>query len=368
MKFTCEKNALLKEIAVAQEIISSKSTISILSNVLLEAQEGTLTIRATDLKVAFETKIPVEVSAPGSTTVFCDKFLGILRSMPEGDIEFEEKEQGTFLIRPVFKKIDFRLKTISSDKYPELPSIAEDLYFPFPQKEFKEMITQTIFSVSEDETRYYMNGVCMEKNEDQLVMVATDGRRLSYISKPASQPIPNFSQVIIPPKALNLVLRLASGEGSISLAVSDKNVFLMFDNQKLSTALIEGQFPNYQRVIPAEQKYKLKVGIPELLEAIKRVSLLVEQKSKRIYLQLSEGRLVLSSEESDLGVAKEELLCEYEGPESVIALNYMYLLEPLRVMEGSSVQIEYTEPNRALTIRPAESTEYFHIVMPMQLD
>ncbi|MFQ3619782.1 MAG: DNA polymerase III subunit beta [Spirochaetales bacterium] len=368
MKFTCEKNALLKEIGIAQEIISSKSTLSILSNVLLEAQEGKLTLRATDLKVAFETSIPVEVSVPGNTTVFCDKFLGILRTLPEGDIEFEEKEGGTFLIRPVFKKIDFRLKTISADKYPELPSLSEEHYFSFPQKDFKEMIQQTIFAVSEDETRYYMNGVCMEKGEDQLVMVATDGRRLSYISKPSPQPIPDFSQVIIPPKVLTLVQRLASGEGMLSLAVSDKNVFLTFDNQKLSSALIEGQFPNYQRVIPAEQLHKVKVGIPELLEALKRVSLMVEQKSKRIYLELSEGRMVLSSEESELGVAKEELVCEYEGPETVIALNYLYLLEPLRVMDGSYVFIEYTEPNRALTLRPAENTEYFHIVMPMQLD
>ena len=368
MKFTCEKSALLKEIGIAQEVISSKNALSILSNVLLEANEGTLILRATDLKVTFETRIPVEVTVPGSTTVFCDKFLGILRTLPEGDIEFEEKESGMFFIRPVFKKIDFRLKTIASDKFPELPDTADETYFSFPQKEFKDMIEQTIFSVSDDETRYYMNGVCLEKNEDRLVMVATDGRRLSLISKEASDPIPDFKQVIVPPKALNLFQRLASGEGLVSLSISDKNAFLRFDNQKLSTALIEGTFPNYQRVIPVGQKYIIKIEIAEFLEAIKRVSQLVEQKSKRIYLEVSEGRLVLSSEESDLGIAKEELVCEYQGPESVIALNYLYLLEPLRVMKGNKVVIEYTEPNRALTVRPAEINDYFHIVMPMQIE
>lgn len=368
MKFTCEKDALMKEISVAQEIISSKNALSILSNVLLEADNNTLNIKATDLKVSFETKIPVEVSVPGSTTIFCDKFLGILRTLPAGEIEFEEQDNDILIIKPLFKKIDFRLKTISADKFPEIQAASDEQFFEFSQKDIIEMISQTIFAVSDDETRYYMNGVFLEKNEDKIVMVATDGRRLSFISKQPENAISDFKGVIIPPKALNLVRKLASGEGNISLAVTDKNVFIRFDNQKISSALIEGQFPNYQRVIPAEQKYRIQVNKDELIEAIKRVSLLVEQKSRRIYINLKERTMILSSEESEIGIAKEEIPCDYTGEDTIFALNYLYLMEPLRVMEDSDIVIQFTEPNKAITLRSIQDREYFHIVMPMQLE
>ncbi len=368
MKFTCEKDALIKEISIAQEIISSKNALSILSNVLLEADNNSLSIKATDLKVSFETKIPVEVSVPGSTTVFCDKFLGILRTLPSGDIEFEEQENDALVIKPLFKKIDFRLKTISSDKFPELQTAPDEQFFEFSQKDIIEMISQTIFAVSDDETRYYMNGVYLEKNDNKIVMVATDGRRLSYISKSPENSISDFKPVIIPPKALNLIRKLASGEGNISLAVTDKNVFIRFDNQKISSALIEGQFPNYQRVIPSEQKYQIKVDREELIEALKRVSLLVEQKSRRIYINLKEQSMILSSEESEIGIAKEEIPCDYSGEDTIFALNYLYFVEPLRVMSDPQIMIQFTEANKAITLLSTEEREYFHIVMPMQLE
>jgi len=368
MKFTCEKDVLLKEISIAQEIISSKNALSILSNVLLEASNNTLIIKATDLKVSFETRIPVEVAAPGSTTIFCDKFLGILRTLPSGEVEYESQENDVMIIKPLVKKIDFRLKTISSAKFPEIQTAAQEQFFDFSQKDIMEMISQTIFAVSDDETRYYMNGVFLEKNEDKIVMVATDGRRLSFISKKPENNVPEFKGIIVPPKALNLVRKLASGEGNISIAVTDKNAFIQFDNQKISTALIEGQFPNYQRVIPSEQQYQIQLKKEELVEALKRVALLVEQKSKRIYMNLKDRTMILSSEESEIGVAKEEIPCDYTGPETIMALNYFYLMEPLRVMTDEAIIIQFTEPSKALTLKATSEKDYFHIIMPMQLE
>jgi DNA polymerase-3 subunit beta len=368
MKFTCEKDALAKEISVAQEIISSKNNTSILSNVLLEADNNTLYIKATDTKVNFETKIPVEVSVPGNITIFCDKFLGILRNLPPGDVEFEEQENDILLIKPLFKKIDFRLKTIGADRFPEFSVAGENDFFEFSQKDIIEMISQTIFAVSEDENRYSMNGICLQKNENKLVMVATDGRRLSYVSKQPETVITDFESIIIPPKALNLVKKLASGEGNISLAITDKSIFFFFDNQKISSNLIEEKFPDYQRVIPKEQKHTIAIGREDLMEALKRVSLLAEQKSRRIYFNFKSRTLTLSSEESTLGVAKEEIPCDYEGEEINFAINYFYFSDPLREMTDSTIIVEYTEEGKAITLRPAEAKDYFHVVMPMQLD
>lgn len=367
MKFTCERSALLREIAIAQEIIASRNAISILSNVMLEAENEALTIKATDIKVNFQTKVPVTVIEPGSTTVFCDKLLGILNSIPEGEIEFDQTDI-KITIKPTFKKIRFQLKSIAADKFPEFPSSEGEEFFDLPIREFKEMIVQTVFAVSDDETRYFMNGVFLEKDGDKLVMVATDGRRLAYISKEYGASVPDFKGVIVPPKMLNLIIKRAGDEGMIYIAVAEKTVFVRFGSYSLSSVLIEGQFPNYHRVIPETQIHEFQVNKGEFLEALKRVSLLVEQKSRRVYLNLGPGVLAISSEESEIGVAREEIPCRYDGEDVTIALNYRYVEEPLKVMDGESVMVLFSEPNRAITLKAVPEKDYFHIVMPMQLD
>ncbi|GAB1431706.1 DNA polymerase III subunit beta [Spirochaetota bacterium] len=367
MKFICEKNVLQKEISFAQEIISSKSTLSVVSNVFLDAREGSLQIRATDIKIGFDTRIPVNVVEAGNCTVFCEKLSAILANIPDGMIEIEQTENKV-IIKPSFKKARFSLKTIGSDQFPQLPDIDDDKYFALPLSDFKEMISQVIFAVSDDETRYFMNGVFLERNQDGLIMVATDGRRLAYIKKDLVEGIPEFKGIIIPPKLLNLILRRAGNEGQIKLAVTDKNLFVKFGLYQLSSVLIEGQFPNYQKVIPESHEYKSVLSRSDVIDALKRVSLFVEQKSRRIFFELSEGKLVISSEETELGAAKEEIECDYSGPNSVIAINYKYIEEPLRVIDTEDYTLSFTDTNRAITLTPVPEASYFHILMPMQVD
>lgn len=366
MRFRCDREQILKEISTAQEIISSRNALSILSNVLLQAEDGHLTIRATDLKVSFETSIPVDIETPGKTTVFCDRLLGILRSLPQGDIGFDEAKEGVFTIRPAAKKIGFQLKSISPDKFPQIQLASDDQYFEFPQTDLIEMIGQTVFAVSDDETRHFMNGVYVERVDNTLVMVGTDGRRLAYVKRPLDASV-GVSGVIIPPKILHLIRKLASGEGPIQMALTDKNVFVRFDNRNISSALIEGQFPNYQRVIPSSQEYCLVIDRAALSEATRRVSLLVE-KSRRLYIAVAEGTMILRAEESDIGEAEEEVPCEYQGPETSFAVNYTYLSDPLRVIPGDRIRIEFSAPNKAIGLYSVDDDQVFHIVMPMQLD
>ncbi|RKX75158.1 MAG: DNA polymerase III subunit beta [Spirochaetes bacterium] len=367
MKFLCEKNNLLKEITIAYDIIASRNVLSILSNVLLEAGDGILTVRATDLKVGFESRIPVEVIEPGKTTVFCDKMLGILRSLPEEEIEFAEVENNLLIHPKNSMRIDFKLRCVSPDNFPELKETPEENFFKLPQIDFIEMINQTIFAVSEDESRYFMNGVYMEKKDNGLVMVATDGRRLSYINKSFESKIKEFKGIIIPPKILNLAKRLLPGEGEVSVAITEKSLFLNFNSIKISSNLIDGQFPNYNKVIQGEQPNRIVISRTELMEALRRVSLFVEQKAKRIYMTISENTVVLNSEESEIGTAREELSCNFEGTETTLALNYLYLEEPLKVMEEDEVTITFSAPDKAVTIYPVPEKDFFHIVMPMQL-
>ena len=367
MKFSCERDSILKEIAIAQEIIASRNALSILSNVLLEIRDNSLLIRATDLKVRFETLIPVEVHEPGQTTTLCEKLGGILRSLPSGEIEFQELGDDHFVIIPRFKKIDFRLKTISADKYPEVPTVDPGDFFQIPQSEFIEMISQTIFAVSNDEARYFMNGVCFEKNEDGILMVATDGKRLAYINKKVEGAIPDFEQVIVPPKILGLVKKLASGEGVISIAITDKNIFIEFDSQKLSSSLIEGPFPKYQRVIPEKQEYNISIVREEFNDALKRVSLMAER-SKRVYMDIAPNIILLRTDVSEIGTASEEIPCKYEGPEVTVALNVMYISDPLRVIDTDEISIQFTEATKAISMNATPEKDFFHIVMPMNLN
>lgn len=367
MKFICDKSAFQKEISFAQEIISSKNAVSVVSNVYLEAYENTLVIRATDIKIGFETRIPVDVQEAGGITVFCDKLSGILASIPDGTIEVEQKD-ARIIIRPSFKKAQFSLKTIASEQFPQLPDIDEDKYFALPIAEFKDMVGQTIFAVSDDETRYFMNGVFVERGADGFIMVATDGRRLAYIKKALTEGVPDFKGVIVPPKILSIVLRRASDEGQIQLAISDKNLFIKFGMYRLSTVLIEGQFPNYQKVIPESQKYEIRLKRADLLDALRRVSIFVEQKSRRTFFSINGDKIVLSSEESEVGTAREEIPCEYEGPDAVIAMNYKYIEDPLRAIDADDVVLRYTETGRAITVAPEPAADYFHILMPMQVD
>ncbi|MCK5155538.1 MAG: DNA polymerase III subunit beta [Spirochaetales bacterium] len=367
MKFICEKNTILKEIAIAQEIISSRNALSVLSNVLLETSQNTLTIKATDLKIGFKTQIPVETEEEGITTVFCDKLLGILRSLPEGDIEFEDIDE-IVVIRPLFQKMDFKLRSISPDKFPELRIAEEESFFSVPQKDFIEMIKQTIFSVSTDETRFFMNGVYMEQSNSGLIMVATDGRRLSYINKIMDKPIPMFKPIIIPPKILNLITKLCSGEGSIIFSINDNYIFVEFDSHKIYSTLIEGQFPNYRRVVPEKQQYTSIIDKNSFLDALKRVSLLVDQKSNRLFLDIDEGAITLFTEENDIGMAREEIPCDYSGEKIRLAVNYMYMINPVKAIDTEQFIISFTEANKAITIVSEPEKDFFHIIMPMQLD
>lgn len=365
MRFSCDKNVILKEISVAQEIIAARNALSILSNVLLQTDGDSLTIKATDLKVSFETRIPVSTDTPGAATVFCDKLLGVLRTFPDGNVQFVQENDEPLLITNG-STININLHSISADKFPEIPVTDESDYFPLPQKDFMNMVSQTIFAVSDDETRYFMNGVYMLKSEDRLAMVATDGRRLSYIYNIPEHQLSEFEGIIIPPKVLNLILKLGSGEGEIRLAVADKTLFAVFDNQKITSTLIEGPFPNYSRVIPENQKYEIQVKRRELMDGLKRVSLLAEQKSKKIHLSVEGTKLTLRSEESDIGVAEESMECRFEGPPSTFGLNHLYLSEPLKAIEEDEICLKFTEVGRAITMVSVPEAAYFHILMPMQ--
>ena len=368
MKFTCDKNILLKEISMAQDIIASKNVISISSYIYLYAENDVLFIRAKDLKINFETKVPVTVMEPGPAMVLGEKFLGILSQIPEGDMDFEYKDNKV-KIKTSVKKINYQLKSLDSDKFSDKP-VSDGQYFEMPIKSFKEMINQTIFAVSTDESRLNINGVYMEYIDKKLVMVATDGRRLAFIEKDVGEII-NFPGVVVHTKILNIIKKRAGDEGLIAISITDRMIFIRFGSYNLSSVLLEGQFPNYRKVIPEKQGKSFTVSRPEMLDAIRRVTLLVEQKSNKLFIGLKNGKMIVYSEEGEIGDASEEIPCKYDGEDIDIAFNYTYIEEPFKAINSDEICIRFNDPasqdlSKAITILPVPETDYYHVVMPMQ--
>ena len=373
MKFTFDRDAMIKEISIAQEIITNKSPVSILSNILIIAENNSLTIKATDSTVKFTTTLPVDIQDEGRTTIFCDKFMSILSSLPPGDVEFIQNDIEV-TIKPISKRYKATLKSQTSDKFPEIGSSENVPFFEVPSKDFKEMICETVFAVSQDRNRYFMTGVYFLKNDDLLTMVATDGRRLSCDNKNIPN-IPDFQPAIVPTKILNCILKHAPDEGNIQIAVIDKSLFVKFGNVEFSSVLIEGQFPNYKKVIPENLSNSIMINKSDFEAALKRTIIMIDKKISRILFKISSGELKLICPESDNGSADEIIPCRYDGPTVSMALNCNYVVEPLKVIVSENVIFDFNmnevqgdeeaSITKAVIMRSENNNDYLHVIMPM---
>ncbi|NIZ40385.1 DNA polymerase III subunit beta [Entomospira entomophila] len=369
MKFTCNKDILIKEINAAQKIITQKNQITIISNVLLECANDKLIIKATDTKLRFETDIPVICHKEGKIALFCDRFAQILKALPNGDLNLETTEELVSISIAKHPAIQYQLRYQNPENFPWSQDPTQEEFFPFPKKDFLHMINQTIFAVSNDEMRIFLNGVFMEKIDNQFIMVATDGKRLSYIHKHLETSSIDFEGIIIPPKFLQLIKDLSYGqEGEIQLAIKDNHIYTQFDGFKISSSLIDGQFPAYRRAIPEQQEYSFIANKHEFMDAVKRMTIMADSKSRRIYLEIQEGALHFHVEESKLGKANDTIAITYSGPNMPFAFNFEHLLEPLRVMSGDTIRIQFTHTDKAITLSCEPEEDYFHVIMSMQIE
>ena len=367
MKFICQCQNLRQEIEYAMSFSSLKNSLSITSNVYLENNGDLLTIKATDGKMSFVSSISVNTIVPGATTVFCEKLVAVMKNIPEGEIEISE-EGGKLTIRPTEAdtNININLKTMDASKYPEIQNCNESLYFSLPQKDYAEMIDKTAFAVSEDNTRFFLTGVFMEKKDEKLVLVATDGRRLAYISRTFEQEIPSFSPVIIPVKFLQSFKTISSMEGVFSIAIDGDTIFAKVGDRTISSSLIGGNYPNYERVIPKNLSYTCKMKVSDMEKAINLNAVLIESKSKRIFVDLNPEGVMVSGESNDFGDSKQIIPCEYDGPTAKISFNCSLLLPTVKKIESEFFKISYNTPTAAMVFTPEPEKDYLFVLMPMQ--
>lgn len=364
MKFSCQKDSILNEIANASGFSSSKSNLTITANVYLEAVGDRLTIKATDQKMGFSSEIAVNATEEGHLSVRCDKFLNVLRALPSEEIFFEE-DNSQMLIANQSRSITFLLRT-SKEDFPELMK-AEESFFRLPKKVLRQLIEQTAFAVSTDESKYFMSGTLIAKEPDGIVMVGTDGKRLSYIKVPLEWEIPDFPKATIPLRFLNIIRDMGDSEGDYEISIDKDIIMLRTANREYYTVLINKQFPEYEKVIPRNQEHYCRVRIKDMDEALKRVSLLVDSKFKRLIFEIENDKILISSEESDIGTAKELIDCQFDGEPFRFGLNYTYLQAPIKVMEGEYFDFRFTNPSRAFVVAPEPDRGYLHVIMPMQV-
>ncbi|MNS39661.1 DNA polymerase III subunit beta [compost metagenome] len=368
MKIEVDKKDLLSLIGKTQNIVEKRNTMPILINVLLEASENSLKVFATDLEVSLTDQIKVNVLQAGKVAVSAKSLFEIAKELSEGPITLIKKENNWLEIKQ--GKYTSKIVGISADEYPIFPTYNSQGFIRIDAAVLKEMIDKTIYSVSNDETRYHLNGVFFELSpQTGFKMVATDGHRMSLVSKNSSEIKAASTQgVIIPRKGLHEIKKLIEGiEGAVEIAVEGSQFVLKHSSTILMIRLIEGKYPNYQQFIPQKLTQKVMINRDAFLTSLKRVSLLANQKSKAVHLNLSKGRMEISSNNPDLGDAKEEIEVEYSGNDIKIGFNAKYITDILTSIAQDKVDFELNDHLSPGLVRPHNDGSYTCVIMPMRI-
>jgi DNA polymerase-3 subunit beta len=372
MKVVLTRGDLLKGILTVQSAVATKNTMPILANVLLEARDKKLEFVATDLDMGIRCSVPAEVVEKGSITINAKKLSDIVRELPEASVDLEIDDSHKMIL--VCQKSNFKIHGLPKDDFPILPEVKKDKVLKIKGSLIQEMVHKVIFAVSNDETRYVLNGVFFQAESGKVKMVATDGHRLAFIQKKLESKTDEKCSVIIPTKTLNELSKaisdLAKGKEDeiiVDIVATDNQIKFTVEGVEIVSRLIEGQFPNYEQVIPKESDKKVEASTAELTSATRRVAILTSEKSNSIRYQVKSGKLSISSKTPDMGEAKEDMDVNYKGDEIAIAYNAKYVLDVLKNVGTDTVSIELTQPLSPGILRPKGDPDYLCVIMPMRV-
>ncbi|MGA8185654.1 MAG: DNA polymerase III subunit beta [Terriglobia bacterium] len=371
MELSVEKTLLLKELNLTQGVVERKTTIPILSNLLLEAEDSSLRISATDLELGIRCGCAAKIKKEGSGTIPAKRLFEIVRALPDKEVKLKLLEN--HWVQVTCERSSFKLVGMAKDNYPTLPAVP-DVLVSLPSDVLSTMIKRTIFSISSEESRYTLNGALLILKPDNVAMVATDGHRLAIIERDLEVAgLKNELRILIPKKAMAELQRLLaeSGEDSkVELSKDESHLYFSMGHRILISRMLTGQFPNYEAVLPRENKLLIEIDHDVLFTAIRRVALLADQRSRAVRLKLSDGQMELSSSSGEFGEAHEVLEVEYSGEAMQVGFNYEYLLDFLNVVEGGGkVRLELKDEQSAGQLRSGEDKafRYRYVVMPMRV-
>src|SRR4051794_16010917 len=367
MDIRIDKNQLLRGLYLAHGIADRKSTMPILANVLLRSEgKDRVLCAATDLNVAVMASLPAKVEKEGGLTVAARQLYEIAKGLSDDDVVLRRTEQNWAEIKA--GRAEFKVVGMIDREYPKLPAVAEATTAKVDAAVLREMISKTIFSVSQDETRQHLAGVLFESDGQNARMVSTDGHRLSKVGRAMAGGPVLPSGVIIPRKGVAEIRRALEGrETPCEVGVHQGQFVLKVDDIALSVKLGDGQFPPYDQVIPKENDRVLVVGRDVLLEAMRRVSIMASDKTWGIRLALDKGALSIEADNPDLGNAREKIEVDYKGGPVAVGFNARYFIELLTEMSAPEVKLELAGELDPAVVRPGDGSDYLGVVMPMRL-
>jgi DNA polymerase-3 subunit beta len=371
MDFSIEKSRVLKELALTQGVVEKKTTIPILSNLLVEAEGETLRISATDLDLGVCCHCPAKVKSPGSGTIPAKRLLEIVRSLPEAEVHFKALEN--HWVQVTCERSSFKLVGMARDNFPLLPALPPALA-TLPANVLSTAIQKTVFAISSEESRYTLNGGLLLLRPGGVTMVATDGHRLALIERDIEVAgLKNELRLLIAKKAMGELVRLLSeGEGELPVSISkdESHLFFSLGQRVLICRMLTGQFPNYEAVLPRENNRVLQLDKEAISAAVRRVALLADERSRAVRMHLEKGQLEISSSSGEYGEAREVLDSAYEDEAMQIGFNYQYLLDFFGVVEGAGkISLELKDEQSAGQLRPVDqgAYRYRYVVMPMRI-
>lgn len=374
MQVEIDKKELLRMVSLAQTVAEKKVNMPHLANLLLETENDSLKILATDLEISVASKTKVNIIQPGRVTIHAKNFYEIIKELGESQIQLTSQENHWLKIQQ--KRYHSKLHGSDPNQFPVFPVLGSCEFIKIKPDVLKEMISKVLFCVSNDDTRYHLNAVYLErywKDKEYFIrLVATDGHKLSVVSKTVDnvsygdQSNSSFG-VIIPRKGVQELYKLLeSVENHVEIAIEGAQLVVKHEDTVLLIRLIEGKYPTYQKLIPKEIKYTITLPRDVLSAALRRVSFHAHQKSKSIIIELFKSKMIISSNNTEMGEASEELEIAYNGPDLKINLNGRYFLEILSVSHTELIDIELIDISSPILIKPYGDMNHTSVIMPMR--
>lgn len=365
MEVALDRDAFLKGLQMVHTIVEPRQTMPILANVLLEADGESVQVSATDLEVGARVTVPARVSKPGTVTIPARKLAEIVKELPAASLLLRTGDNASVALRCA--GASYRLVGLAADDFPVVVPAAPPAWLTLEARTLRDMLNQTVFAISHDETRYALNGVLFAFQPKELRLVATDGHRLAIASRGLGQGGLAGVTGIVPRKAVAEVLRVLGGSEDVQIAITENQFLLQMPSFIMTARLIEGQFPNYEAVVPRAHPGRLAVQRTALVSAIRRVAVMADERTRAIRLALVPGKLTLSAASQEQGEAEETLEVDYAGADMTIGFNWRYVLDALGSGEKEDVVIELKDGLSPGVVRGAGDEGDCCVIMPMRI-
>jgi DNA polymerase-3 subunit beta len=373
MKFKINRDHFSNGLAQVLNVVGSKAAMPILSNVLIEAEKDHISLTTTNLDLGIRCKIKAEVKEGGSVTLPVKRLATIVRELPNVDVSFDSS--ASHQVKIASGGSNFRIMGIGAEEFPKLPDSADDKTFTLEQGELATMLSNVSYAQSTDETRYILNGVYFNFKDGKLALVATDGRRLALVSKEMAVPSSSAGAIILPAKTVAELLRLLGKGDKLNIAFNERRAAFQIDTGKdtsgltdniyLFSKVVEGNYPNYQQVIPKETHQRIKLERELFLQCVHRAALVTSEKSNSVKIKLSANLLEISASSPDFGESHESMAISYSGPELQVAFNPQFVMDPLRALTKDEVFFELKDEVSPGVFKTLES--FVCVIMPVRL-